>query len=124
VNTIAGFSEHVDHRVCVKHLYGNFKKRHVGEQLKEALWKCARSTTMTEFKRAMENVEYLGIGFIVAKTNTRVCWIQCSNILARFSVPGSCGLVHAILISVRKPRLISCSPSSALLSRINWKICF
>lgn len=59
MNTIAGFFEHVEHRVCVKHLYWNFKKRHAGEQLKEALWKCARSTTMTEFKRAMENLKKL-----------------------------------------------------------------
>ena len=61
VNTIVGFSEHVEHRVFVKHLYGNFKKRHAGEQLKEALWKCARSATMIEFKKAMENLKKLSV---------------------------------------------------------------
>jgi len=34
-----------------------------------------------------EIVGYLCVGFTFAKTNIHVwCWIQCSNILARFSV--------------------------------------
>jgi len=58
-------------------------------------------------------VGYLSIGLIVAKTNTHVlCWIRCSYILARFSVPCLCGLVFASFIFLRKPHLISCSPSN------------
>jgi len=54
-------------------------------------------------------VGYLSIDFIIAKTNTHVwCWIQCSNILARFSVSCLYGLVFASFIFLRKPRLISC----------------
>jgi hypothetical protein len=59
VNTIAATSEHVEHRVCVKHLYGNWRKRHGGEHLKEALWIAARATTEPEFKKAMENLKKL-----------------------------------------------------------------
>jgi hypothetical protein len=59
VNTIAGISEHVEHRLCVKHLYGNWRKRHSGEHLKEALWIAVRANTMNEFKKAMENLKKL-----------------------------------------------------------------
>jgi hypothetical protein len=59
VNTIAGISEHVEHRLCVKHFYGNWRKRHSGEHLKEALWIAARANTMNEFKKAMENLKKL-----------------------------------------------------------------
>lgn len=57
VNTIASCPDAVEHRLCVKHLYGNFKKRHAGEHLKEAMWIAARCTTMVEFNKAMENVK-------------------------------------------------------------------
>jgi len=43
----------------VKHLYGNWRKRHGGEHLKEALWIAARATTEPEFKKAMENLKKL-----------------------------------------------------------------
>jgi hypothetical protein len=57
VNTIAAIGEHVEHRLCVRHLYGNWRKRHDGEQLKEALWRAARANTMTEFKGAMDHLK-------------------------------------------------------------------
>ena len=39
----------------------------------------------------------------VAITNTHEwCWIRCSNILERFSVPCLCGLVYTIFILLRK----------------------
>jgi len=43
----------------VKHLYGNRRKRHGGEHLKEALWIAARATTEPEFKKVMENLKKL-----------------------------------------------------------------
>jgi len=57
VNTIASIPDTHEHRLCVKHLYGNFKKRYVGEHLKEAMWKAARCTTMIEFNKAMEDLK-------------------------------------------------------------------
>ena len=41
----------------MKHLYGNFKKRHADEHLKEAMWITARCTTMVEFNKAMDNLK-------------------------------------------------------------------
>lgn len=57
VNTIASIPDTHEHRLCVKHLYGNFKKRHAGEHLKEAMWKAARCTTMPEFNKAMDDLK-------------------------------------------------------------------
>jgi len=61
VNTIAAIGEHVEHRLCVRHLYGNWRKRHAGEKLKEALWRAARANTMTEFNKAMESLKMLSV---------------------------------------------------------------
>ncbi|XP_045797177.1 uncharacterized protein LOC123891368 isoform X2 [Trifolium pratense] len=44
---------------CVKHLYGNWMKKYPGDELKEALWAAAKSTTMPEFTRAMNNLKKL-----------------------------------------------------------------
>jgi len=57
VNTIVSIPDTHEHRLCVKHLYGNFKKRHPGENLKEAMWKAVRCTAMVEFNKAMENLK-------------------------------------------------------------------
>jgi len=60
-------------------------------------------------------VGYLCVIFTFAKTNIHVwCWIRCSNILARFSVPCLSGLVFVSFIFLRKPRLISCWPRRVL----------
>jgi hypothetical protein len=59
VPTIASTSDYVEHRLCVKHLYGNWRKKHPGDELKEALWAAARSTTMPDFTRAMNNLKKL-----------------------------------------------------------------
>jgi hypothetical protein len=40
-------------------LYGNWRKKHPGDELKEALWAAARSTTMPDFTRAMNNLKKL-----------------------------------------------------------------
>ncbi|RHN42107.1 putative transcription factor interactor and regulator CCHC(Zn) family [Medicago truncatula] len=61
VNTIAAIGEHIEHRLCVRHLYGNWRKRHAGEKLKEALWKAARACTMPEFNKAMEDLKGLSV---------------------------------------------------------------
>ena len=61
MNTIAAISEHVEHILCVRHLYGNWRKRHAGEQLKEALWRVARANTMPEFNRAMDHLKRLSV---------------------------------------------------------------
>ena len=61
MNTIATIGEHVEHRLCVRHLYGNWRKRFAGEQLKEALWRAARANTMPEFNRAMDHLKMLSV---------------------------------------------------------------
>ncbi|PNY10913.1 hypothetical protein L195_g007507 [Trifolium pratense] len=59
VPTIASTSDYVEHRLCVKHLYGNWRKKYPGDELKKALWAAARSTTIPEFTRAMDNLKKL-----------------------------------------------------------------
>ena len=65
-------------------------------------------------------VGYMSIDFVVAKYSC----MMLEHLLAQFSVPCLRGLIYAIFILLRKPRLIFCSPSNVFLSRISWVICF
>ncbi|KAH1215927.1 hypothetical protein GmHk_13G036969 [Glycine max] len=42
-----------NHRLCVRHLYSNFRKRHPHAHLNELMWQVAKATTMQEWKRIM-----------------------------------------------------------------------
>ena len=52
-----------EHRNYVQHLYTNFKThaRHIGNALKDCLWKVSRSTTVKEFEDAMKKIKELSI---------------------------------------------------------------
>ncbi|WOL10473.1 hypothetical protein Cni_G19230 [Canna indica] len=46
-----------DHRICVRHLYANFKKSYPGKTLKDELWNASRATTFNSFKACMERIK-------------------------------------------------------------------
>jgi hypothetical protein len=48
-----------DHKFCIRHLYQNFSGSFKGENLKNQLWACARSTTMAQFNTNMEKMKTL-----------------------------------------------------------------
>ncbi|KAK9992591.1 hypothetical protein SO802_027576 [Lithocarpus litseifolius] len=50
-------SDRQKHRYCVKHIYNNFKVNHKGLELKNALWRCAATTTVREFERCMQYIK-------------------------------------------------------------------
>src|ERR1044072_7954294 len=54
VPTLAEFVADVEHRICVKHLYGNFRKKYPGQDMKQALWRASRGSTLPVFTKAME----------------------------------------------------------------------
>ena len=47
------------HRFCVRHLYSNFKAKHPGKGLKDALWNCATSTYVEDFEEKMAKLKEL-----------------------------------------------------------------
>jgi hypothetical protein len=47
-----------EHRICVRHLYANFKgEGHRGLLLKDLLWQAAASYTKVEFYRIMDEIK-------------------------------------------------------------------
>lgn len=48
-----------NHRWCVRHLYGNFKKIHKGKALKDLLWSAARAPNHAEFQTEMMKLKKL-----------------------------------------------------------------
>ena len=111
MNTIASIPDTHEHRLCVKHLYENFKKRHAGEHLKEAMWKTARCTTMAKLNKAMENL----------KNINEVAWKEMSEHVvgtwsrAGFStytccdlqVNNMCEAFNSVIVDIREHVVIS-----------------
>ncbi|XP_058765308.1 uncharacterized protein LOC131638780 [Vicia villosa] len=56
VPAIANLGPNVEHRLCVKHLYGNWKKKYPGGHMKELLWQAARATIVPDWERAMKKI--------------------------------------------------------------------
>ena len=48
-------------RDYVKHIYNNFKVDHKRLELKDALWRCAGATTISEFERRMQELKDLDV---------------------------------------------------------------
>ncbi|XP_058753081.1 uncharacterized protein LOC131626266 [Vicia villosa] len=61
VPAVQKISEHVEQCLCVKHLYGNWKKKYPGLELKEVLWSAARATTITSWERAMLKMKTMNL---------------------------------------------------------------
>ncbi|XP_057418799.1 uncharacterized protein LOC130713008 [Lotus japonicus] len=59
VPTLAAMDENVDHRFCVKHLYGNWRKKYPGQEMKGALWSAARANTMSHWEKTMDKLKEL-----------------------------------------------------------------
>ena len=55
--TLEQLHENVEHRLCVKHLYGNGRKKYHGEDMGAAMWSPARASSIPEFQRAMEHLK-------------------------------------------------------------------
>ncbi|KAI5422367.1 hypothetical protein KIW84_045714 [Lathyrus oleraceus] len=61
VPTVQGISANVEFRLCVKHLYGNWKKKHPGLKLKEVLWEAVRATTVPTWEREMQRMKAMKV---------------------------------------------------------------
>ncbi|XP_058784986.1 uncharacterized protein LOC131659882 [Vicia villosa] len=59
VPAILETSQYVEHRVCVKHLYGNWRKKYPGIHMKEVLWRAARASTRPTWERVMNQMKDL-----------------------------------------------------------------
>ncbi|WOL08606.1 hypothetical protein Cni_G17359 [Canna indica] len=46
-----------DHRICIRHLYANFKKSHPSKILNDELWNAARATIFNSFKACMKRIK-------------------------------------------------------------------
>lgn len=56
---VQSVSSHVEQRLNAKHLYGNWKKKYLGLEMKEVMWSVARSTTIPSRKRVMQLMKSL-----------------------------------------------------------------
>ncbi|CAL2230711.1 unnamed protein product [Prunus armeniaca] len=57
IHAIETFLPTAEHRMCVRHLYSNFRTEHVGLALKNILWVAARSTTIPWYEAEMDKMK-------------------------------------------------------------------
>ncbi|CAK8536462.1 unnamed protein product [Lathyrus sativus] len=77
VSTILETSQHVEHKLCVKHLYDNWRKKYPGIFMKEALSRAARATTIPAWERAMNHMKELNINAWKDMMDVpAACWTQ------------------------------------------------
>ncbi|XP_058752673.1 uncharacterized protein LOC131625861 [Vicia villosa] len=87
VPAILETSQNVEHRLCVKHLYGNWRKKYPGIELKEALWRAARATTLPGWERAMIHMKELN-----PKAWKDMMAVPACNTRAHFKLDTQCDL--------------------------------
>ncbi|CAK8568076.1 unnamed protein product [Lathyrus sativus] len=54
VNAVQGISTCVEQRLCVKHLYSNWKKKYSGLELKEFMWVAVMEITIPAWEKAIQ----------------------------------------------------------------------
>src|ERR1051325_914131 len=74
VPAIQGLSAHEEQRLCVKHLYGKWKNKHTGLDLKQTMWAAARATSILVWTRSMEKL----------KLQKEEAWKDMNEIPAKF----------------------------------------
>ncbi|BFG37403.1 hypothetical protein CerSpe_236770 [Prunus speciosa] len=57
ISVIAHVLPTAEHKMCVQHLYNNFRATHVGLTLKHMLWAAARATTIPWWEAEMEKMK-------------------------------------------------------------------
>ncbi|KAL9680483.1 hypothetical protein QQ045_018362 [Rhodiola kirilowii] len=116
-----------EHRLCVRHLYANFSKIYKGKELKDAMWSCARASTLNQHKEAMEFLKELDKdAFAYLEKLDKTTWCRhafkyyalsdslCSNISECF---------NAFIKTARDQPIISCLETirKLLMRRFNEK---
>lgn len=59
IEAVAQVFTESEHRFCVRHMYSNFQKKFKGENLKNQLWTCARSSSVVEWQKNMDKMKVL-----------------------------------------------------------------
>lgn len=58
---VQSVSSHVEQRLNAKHLYGNWKKKYLGLEMKEVMWSVARSTTIPSLMQLMKSLNEIAL---------------------------------------------------------------
>ncbi|KAL3506594.1 hypothetical protein ACH5RR_031976 [Cinchona calisaya] len=72
---------YVEHRHCLRRLYNNCKKLHLGEALKERIWRCATTTYKMRFENEIQSLKDLDNSIYkwLAETTNPMHWARCGS---------------------------------------------
>lgn len=57
VAVIKELGHNVEHRLCVKHLYGDWRKKYLRAHMRELMWMTARATTVVDWGKVMNQIK-------------------------------------------------------------------
>ncbi|CAL2240111.1 unnamed protein product [Prunus armeniaca] len=101
-----------EHRICVRHLYNNFRSSHSGLALKHLLWPAARATTMPQWEAEMENMKqedeeaWKWLSQRPAKNWSRShfnTWFKCDLLLNNL-----CESFNSAIVDARDQSILNC----------------
>ncbi|XP_019192313.1 PREDICTED: uncharacterized protein LOC109186673 [Ipomoea nil] len=103
----------VEHRFCVRHLHGNMKVAGFqGKALKDALWDCAKATTVPKYTTALGKLRQLDEDAYVWLSNKSPTEWSRSHFTSvshcDMLVNNICESFNAVIIDARKQPIILC----------------
>ena len=57
VKVIKELGHNVEHRLCVKHLYGTWRKKYPEAHMKELMWMASQAITVPDWEKAMNQIK-------------------------------------------------------------------
>jgi len=111
VKVIKELGENVEHRLCVKHLYGNWKKKYPGEHMKELMWMAARATTTLDWEKAMLQIKnYDEEAWNDLQKLNPTCWTRSAfkvNTKCDLQVNNMCEAFNNVIMKYRHKPIIT-----------------
>jgi hypothetical protein len=100
----------MEHRLSVRHMYNNFKKKFCGIHLKDLFWRIASTTYEKQWERAMKElkeVDRLAFEWVESKPKEKLCkhkfkvHSKCDTL-----VNNMCELFNGVILKARKKPII------------------
>nr|XP_027077015.1 uncharacterized protein LOC113700766 [Coffea arabica] len=102
----------VEHRMCVRHMYNNFKKEHPGLALKDRIWSAARASYESRFASEMESLKEFDVeafNWLVKHTTPKEWTRSHFRILSKCDIllNNLCESFNSIILDAREQPIIA-----------------
>jgi transposase-like protein len=117
----------MEHRLCVRHMYNNFKKKFPGIHLKDLFWRIASASYEKQWERAMKElkeVDRLAFEWVESKPKEKWCKHKCKvHSKCDTLVNNMCELFNEVILKARKKPIIGLVEDKRLYLMRRFEAC-